>query len=62
MKCSGVRSDITLAGVVVLDTSRVPDVLSLRTRDADAKPVHVLPGKALDCVWVLILDVNVVDK
>ena len=42
-------------GVLVLDTSRVPDVLGLRTRDADAELVCVLPGMALDCVRVLIL-------
>ena len=33
-------------GVVVLDTLCVPDVLGLRTRDADAEPVRVLPGRA----------------
>ena len=32
-------------GVVVLDTSRVPDVLGLKTRNADAEPERVLPGK-----------------
>ena len=37
-------------GVVVVDTSCVPDVLGLRTRDAEAAPVRVLPGRALDCV------------
>ena len=49
-------------GVVVLDTSCVPDVLGLRTCDADAAPVQVLPGRALDCVQVLIPDANAVDS
>ena len=43
-------------GVVVVDTSRVPDILGLRTHNTDAEPVRVLPGRALDCVQVLIPD------
>ena len=45
-----------------MDTSCIPDVLGLRTRDADAAPVRILPGRALDCVRVLISDANVVDS
>ena len=41
-------------GVVVLDTSHVPDVLGLRTRNADAELLRVLPGRAQDSVRVLI--------
>ena len=48
-------------GVVVLDTSCVPDVLGLRTRNANAELVRVLPGRALDCIRVLIPDANAVD-
>ena len=47
-------------GVVVLDTSHVPDVLGLKARDADAEVIRVLPGRAQDSVWVLIPDANVV--
>ena len=47
--------------VVILYASCVPDVLGLRTRNADAKPVRDLQGMALECVRVLILDANVVD-
>ena len=36
--------------VVVFDTSRVFDVLGLRTCNADVEPVHVLPARALDSV------------
>ena len=44
--CSGVSSDLRLAGVVVLDTTCVP-------RDADDEPVRVLPVKP-ESVWVLM--------
>ena len=50
---SAPESVVTLdsPGVVLLDTSsRVPDVLGLRTRGADAELVRVLPGGALECV------------
>ena len=43
-------------GVVVLDTSYVPDVLGLRTHDADAELVRVLQGRAENSVRVLIPD------
>ena len=41
----------------MLDTSYVPDVLGLRTRDAEL--VRVLPGRAQDSIRVLIPDANV---
>ena len=47
-------------GVAVLDTSHVPDVLGLKTRDADVEVIRVLPGRAQDSVRVLITDANVV--
>ena len=40
----------------------VSDVLGLRTRNADAEPVRVLPVRALDCVRVLMPDDNVVNS
>ena len=45
-------------GVVVLDTSHVPDVLGLRACNADAELTRVLPGSAQNSVRVLIPDVN----
>ena len=48
-------------GVVVLDTTCVPDVLGLRTRYADAETVRVLPGRARENVRVFIPDTNVAD-
>ena len=45
------------AGVVVLDTSHVPDVLGFTTRNADTELVGVLPGRARDSVRALIPDV-----
>ena len=47
-------------GVVVLDTSHVPDVLDFRTHNADAELVRVLPGRAQNSVRVLIPDAKVV--
>ena len=43
-------------GVVVLDTSAVPDVIGLRARNNDAEPTRVLPGRAQNSVRVLIPD------
>ena len=37
-------------GVVVLDTTCVPDVLGLRTRYDDAETVRILQGKARESV------------
>ena len=42
-------------GVVVLDTSAVPDVIGLRARHDDAEPTWVLPGRAQNSVQVHIL-------
>ena len=58
------ESVVTLdsAGVVVLDTKSVLDVLGLKNRDTDAETVRVLAGRALECVRVLIPDANVVDS
>ena len=54
------ESVVTLVspGVVALDPSYVPDVLGLRTRNADAELLRVLPGRAQDSVQVLIPDAN----
>ena len=49
------------AGVVVLDTTCVPDVLGLRTRYNDAETVRVLQGRARESVQVLIPDTNTSD-
>ena len=46
-------------GVVVLDTSVVPDVLGLRARYTNAKPTRVLPGRAQNSVRVLIPNARV---
>ena len=44
-------------GVVVLDTSAVPDVyIGLRARNSNAEPTLVLPGRAQNSVRVLIPD------
>ena len=61
---NALESGVTLdsPGVVVLDTTCVPDVLGLRTRDADAETVQVLPGRVRASVRVLIPDANVVDR
>ena len=48
--------NLDLPGVVVLDTSAVPDVFDLRARNNDAEPTRVLPGRAQNSVRVLMPD------
>ena len=43
-------------GVVVLDTSAVPDFIGLQARNNDAEPTWVLPGRAQSSVRVLMPD------
>ena len=43
-------------GVVVLDTSVVPDFIGLRACNNDAGPTWVLPGRPQNSVRVLIPD------
>ena len=43
-------------GVVVLDTSAVPDVLGMRARNDDAESARVLPGRVQNSVQILIPD------
>ena len=47
---------LDLSGVVVLDTSVVPNVLGMRARYPDAELTRVLPGRAKNSVRVLIPD------
>ena len=62
MERSGVSSDLGFAGVVVLDTTCVPDVLGLRTRYDEAETMRVLQRRARESVRVLIPDTNVADS
>ena len=43
-----------------MDTSLVLDILGMRTRDAAAELIRVLPGRVQDSVRVLIPDARVV--
>ena len=47
---------LDLLGVVALDTSAVPDVISLREHNDSAEPTQVLPGRTQNSVWVFIPD------
>ena len=50
--CNAPESIVTLdsPGVVVLDTSAVPDVLGLQSHNDDVEPARVLPGRAQNSV------------
>ena len=50
------------AGVFVLDTAYVPDVLGLRTRYHDAAPVKVLKSRVRESVRFLIPDAKGTDR
>ena len=43
-------------GLFVLDTTRIPDVLGLRTRYPDTAPVKFMQGRTLESVCVFIPD------
>ena len=46
--------DLTTLGVVILDTTIVPDVFGLHAFDDRAPVVRVLPGEFSNTVWVLV--------
>ena len=48
--------DLTLSGIVVLDTTVVPDVVGLHAFDDRAPVVRVLPGGFRNIVRVLVPD------
>ena len=51
--------DLHLPGVVVLDTTVVPDVLGLNAFRGDDELVQVLPGASPDTIWILVPDERV---
>ena len=59
--CQRCMSPFTRQGVYELDTTCVRDVLELQTRFPGARPVRVSQGRALESVWVLIPNSQVVD-